>query len=201
VNRALLSSESSAWRTPWNLWHALDRQFAFTLDACASADNAKHPRFFSEKDNGLAQSWEGETAWVNPPYGRALPSWVERTRNAAIDENAIAVELVPFRPDTAWWRDFVMQADGAGGPLRRAQYLQVQSSWVYEWRRLRVQVWCYPGRVSFGKPAGSSAVEETAPFPTAIVIVSSPSRRPARARRSTEEVDPLIPLLTAGWAR
>lgn len=201
MNRALLSSESSAWRTPWNLWHALDRQFAFTLDACASADNAKHPRFFSEKDNGLAQSWEGETAWVNPPYGRALPTWMERGRNAAMGENAIAVELVPYRPDTAWWRDFVLQHDGEAGPLRRARYLQVQSSWVYEWRRLRVQVWCYPGRVSFGKPAGSTVSEETAPFPTAVVIYAHPNRRPPPARRSSEELDPLIPLLTPGWAR
>jgi site-specific DNA-methyltransferase (adenine-specific) len=37
------------------LFAELDREFGFTLDACATADNAKCPRFFDRKADGLVQ--------------------------------------------------------------------------------------------------------------------------------------------------
>lgn len=63
------SSATDDWATPPHVFAVLDAEFSFTLDACASADNAKCDRFFTPADNGLAQSWAPATSWMNPPYG------------------------------------------------------------------------------------------------------------------------------------
>lgn len=201
MNRALFTSESSTWATPWPLWHAVDAQLGFTLDACADKANAKHPRYFDERSNGLSQSWEGETVWCNPPYGRALPDWLERARRAALDELAIVCLLVPYRPDTAWWGANVLQRDDEAGRLLRSRWIHGDEVLWLRFSKLVVGVHGYRGRVRFGTPEGVEAKGETAPFPTALVTLAHPSRRPPAPRRSSEELDPLIPRLTFGWPR
>lgn len=104
----LFSSARYTWATPRALFAALDAEFRFTLDACASPDNACLPRYFTEQDEGLMQAWAGERVWCNPPYGPHLRRWMEKcwTESAS----ALVVALVPARTDTAWWHDYVMQA-------------------------------------------------------------------------------------------
>jgi phage N-6-adenine-methyltransferase len=88
------------------LFSQLDREFAFTLDACTTAENNKSERFFSPYDNGLSQRWEGRV-WCNPRYGRAVGQWVKKAWQAALSGEAeLVVCLLPARVDTAWWHDF-----------------------------------------------------------------------------------------------
>ena len=100
------SSATDDWATPPEVFAALDREFSFDLDVCASATNHKCARFFTVADDGLAQEWTG-TVWMNPPYGRAIGDWMKKAADAA-DAGATVVCLVPARPDTAWWHDQVM---------------------------------------------------------------------------------------------
>jgi len=100
------SSASDDWATPPEVFAALDCEFAFDLDVCASATNHKCARFFTVTDDGLAQEWTG-TVWMNPPYGRAIGDWMKKAADAA-DAGATVVCLVPARPDTAWWHDQVL---------------------------------------------------------------------------------------------
>ncbi len=97
------SSASDQWATPQDLFDSLDAEFGFTLDVCASVDNAKCARFYSEQDDGLAQSWEG-VCWMNPPYGREIGRWMAKAKAAAA-VGATVVCLVPARTDTSWWWD------------------------------------------------------------------------------------------------
>jgi len=53
---------SSEWSTPPTLFQALDAEFHFTLDVCATADNAKCPKFFTLEQDGLKEDWGRETA-------------------------------------------------------------------------------------------------------------------------------------------
>ncbi len=93
------------WRTPPELFSRWQRQFAFTVDAAAEAENAMISRYWTPLDDGLAQPWICERVWCNPPYGRSLVlPWV---RKAARREADCAVLLLPVRPETAWWREFV----------------------------------------------------------------------------------------------
>ena len=41
INRGLMSSNSGEWETPQAFFDKLDREFRFTLDACATDENAK----------------------------------------------------------------------------------------------------------------------------------------------------------------
>jgi phage N-6-adenine-methyltransferase len=99
----LMSSKTDQWATPQDLFDQLDAEFGFDLDVCASDDNAKCSRYFTEADDGLAQTWSG-VCWMNPPYGEAIGKWVEKARESA-EAGATVVCLVPARVDTAWWWD------------------------------------------------------------------------------------------------
>jgi phage N-6-adenine-methyltransferase len=76
------SSLTNEWSTPAELFARLDAEFGFTLDPCATAENAKCRKFFSQADDGLRQSWAGERVFMNPPYGRQIGAWVRRRQPA-----------------------------------------------------------------------------------------------------------------------
>lgn len=108
------------WATPGLLFDNLNADFKFTVDACAEKHNAKLPRFWSPQDNGLAQKWEGERVWCNPPYNDIMP-WLSRGWTAALrDPTSLSVHLLPARTDSAWWHTFAMrtQADFFRGRIQ-----------------------------------------------------------------------------------
>lgn len=84
----------------------LNKEFRFTLDPCATKENAKCRRFFTEEDNGLIQDWSGERVFMNPPYGRQIGKWIEKAYSSGAD---VAVCLLPSRTDTSWWHDYCMK--------------------------------------------------------------------------------------------
>jgi len=106
TNRSVhFSSASDEWETPQALFDELDRIFGgFTLDPCATPDNAKCHHFFTRHDDGLVQPWAGKV-FMNPPYGRAIGSWVRKAWEASLD-GALVVCLLPARVDTRWWHDY-----------------------------------------------------------------------------------------------
>lgn len=55
----------------------LNERFDFTVDAAASAHNAKLPRYYTIENSGLLASWAGERVYCNPPYSDLRP-WVEK---------------------------------------------------------------------------------------------------------------------------
>lgn len=97
------SSKVQTWATPQDFFDALNAEFDFTLDAAASADNAKCAKFFDEAVDGLAQSWEGERVWCNPPYSK-VAKWIEK---AATEKSLVTVMLIPARTDTKAWHDHI----------------------------------------------------------------------------------------------
>jgi site-specific DNA-methyltransferase (adenine-specific) len=101
LKKAMFSSATPEWETPQALFDALDKEFHFTLDVCATAGNAKCLVFFSKEDNGLSQDW-GNNNWMNPPYGREIGYWVEKA-----SKNRTTVALLPARTDTKWFHDYI----------------------------------------------------------------------------------------------
>ena len=82
----------SDWETPHGFFADLDDEFHFTLDVCASQDNAKCARYFTTADDGLAQPWEG-VCWMNPPYGRGVDRWIRKAYESSL-QGATVVCLV-----------------------------------------------------------------------------------------------------------
>jgi phage N-6-adenine-methyltransferase len=103
------SSQTDEWSTPQWLFEALDQEFGFTLDACSTHENAKCGKHYTRTEDGLRQSWENEIVWMNPPYGRAIETWISRAHDAAEREQATVVCLIPARTDTRWWHRYVMK--------------------------------------------------------------------------------------------
>lgn len=99
----LFSSATDLWETPEYFFRALDSEFHFDLDACATKENAKCKRFFSPEEDGLAQEWTG-TVWCNPPYGRQIWKWLKK----AYESDATVVCLIHARTDTAWFHEWVL---------------------------------------------------------------------------------------------
>lgn len=140
MSNVLLSSKTDLWGTPQELFDALDYVFNFTLDPCATSENAKCRRFFTKKENGLEQDWGEHRVWMNPPYGRQLPLWMKKAYEASLG-GALVVCLVPARTETDWWFDYALK-----GTVR------------YFHGRL-----AFDGATKSGKP-------ESATFPSALVI-------------------------------
>jgi phage N-6-adenine-methyltransferase len=82
INKALFTSKTDNWATPQKFYDELNKEFNFTLDPCADETNAKCPRYFTKSDNGLDQSWDKETVFCNPPYGRQISEWVKKASEA-----------------------------------------------------------------------------------------------------------------------
>ena len=100
------SSKTCEWSTPQELFDKLDAEFHFTLDVCATKQNAKCKKYFTEKDDGLGMAWPG-IVWMNPPYGRVIGQWVEHAFISAC-AGATVVCLLPARTDTKWWHKYVI---------------------------------------------------------------------------------------------
>ncbi len=104
------SSKSDEWETPQELFDRLAAMFGpFTLDPCATPENAKCKKFYTIVDDGLAQDWTDERVFMNPPYGRVIAKWIEKAYCASL-KGAMVVCLIPARTDTAYWHDYVMKA-------------------------------------------------------------------------------------------
>jgi phage N-6-adenine-methyltransferase len=110
LNTAPLTSRSCEWTTPQDFFKALDEQFHFTLDPCATQENAKCKHYFTKTDNGLAQPWTGRV-FMNPPYGREIGRWVKKAYEEAQHNAELVVCLLPARTDTRWWHDYCLKGD------------------------------------------------------------------------------------------
>jgi len=145
MNPALFSSATDEWATPQDLFDALNEKFKFTLDVCATPENAKVPFFFTRERDALKQDWRG-VCWMNPPYGLVIKHWVAKAEESA-KHGATVVCLLPARTDTKWWHRHCY-------PVLRARPEDVEF---------------LEGRLKFG---GAKA---GAPFPSVIVVFRPPA--------------------------
>lgn len=95
------SSQRMDWKTPKAVYQVLDAEFGFDFDPC--------PAGWKEGDpDGLSIEWGGAN-YVNPPYGKALPLWIEKGYNEWLKGKTV-VFLIPSRTDTRWWHNYCMKA-------------------------------------------------------------------------------------------
>lgn len=109
INESWYSSKTDEWPTPSWLFDALNREFGFDLDPCATPESAKCKQFYTRLDNGLTKDWSNKVVYMNPPYGEDIKKWVGKAHDAASNGSATVVCLVPARTDTSWWHDYVMK--------------------------------------------------------------------------------------------
>jgi phage N-6-adenine-methyltransferase len=106
--------EDDVRETPPVLFATLNARFAYDLDVCATTANAKCPRFFSESDDGLAQTWAGARAWCNPPFS-AIPAWVAKAWRECAGTECITLLVPATRTEQPWWQRLIEPwRDGRG---------------------------------------------------------------------------------------
>ena len=108
MNTAVMfSSTTNEWETPQEFFDKLNEEFNFTLDPCATPKNAKCKKFYTIKEDGLKQNWQGETVFCNPPYGRAIKDWVKKCYEESLKPNTKVVMLIPARTDTNYFHQYI----------------------------------------------------------------------------------------------
>lgn len=100
-------AKTDEWETPQYLFNALNDEFHFTVDVCATPGNAKVSKYYTKEQNGLLQDWTGETVWCNPPYGRQMPLWIEKCYQHFAN-GGVAVMLIPSRTDTKAFHKWIL---------------------------------------------------------------------------------------------
>ena len=100
------SSKTNEWSTPQAFFDELNKEFNFTLDPCATSENAKCTKYFTVEDDGLKQDWSKDTVFMNPPYGREIKRWIKKAYEES-QKGATIVCLIPSRTDTAYWHNYI----------------------------------------------------------------------------------------------
>ncbi len=112
TQEVMFSSKSNEWETPQNFFDRLNKTLGpFTLDPCATKETAKVPEnFFTQEDDGLLRDWDGQTVFMNPPYGREISMWMRKAYLESLKPNTRVVCLIPSRTDTRYWHEYCMKA-------------------------------------------------------------------------------------------
>lgn len=143
MEKALLSSGKDEWETPQDFFDELDKQYGFTLDPCATPENAKCTKYYTKRDDGLKQDWGGETVFCNPPYSPRTKTnpgqeaWIAKAQEESKKPGTTVVMLIPARTDTKAFHRHIL-------PHAKIKFL--------------------PGRLRF------AGAKHSAPFPSMLVI-------------------------------
>jgi phage N-6-adenine-methyltransferase len=106
--KTVFSHKTDEWETSQDFFDRLNLEYNFTLDPAATSSNAKCSKFYTKEDDGLVQSWTGESLFVNPPYSQ-IYSWMKRAAEERWRAESIVL-LLPVRTDTKWFHEFAFMA-------------------------------------------------------------------------------------------
>jgi len=125
------ADDKDLWQTPKELFDAIDQEFDFDVDVCASTNNKLCYEYFSVERSALDFEWDSSSFcyFLNPPYSQTQ-LFLERAAQQAKKHNITVVALVNANTDTKWFADAVKSAN---------------------------EVRLFTGRISFIKPDGKKA--------------------------------------------
>ena len=113
---------------------------------CAKTRALPCEHHYTTENSGLEHSWEGETVFCNPPYGRNIGDWIRKASQEASKPDTLVVLLVPARTDTRWFQNHILH---------------------------RAEVRFLPGRLKYEV---NGQAGEAAPFPSMIVVMRTGER-------------------------
>ena len=99
-------SERQDWGTPDSFMEYLKDHFNFIpdVDLAASSSNKKAPAYYSKTNSCLNLNWEGNNFWMNPPFGKELPLFLDKIEEQYNKGNINrCFVLIPARTDTKWF--------------------------------------------------------------------------------------------------
>ncbi len=112
----IATSKNTDWETPEWILEGVRDVFGgkIMLDPCASPSshlavmNWHGPHH--ESVDGLSAWWSYPNVFVNPPFGRDLPLWVDKVEEETLSGRAVEVILLtPANVDTKIWQQTIFQ--------------------------------------------------------------------------------------------
>lgn len=108
------------WRTPQDLFEALNEQYKFEVDLCADVSNHKVAVYCTELEKEDLNKWKNgkSVAWINPPFSKA-----KELLPLVLDSNINFVGI--FRSDnleTKLWHQILASVDWVFFPTGRINY-------------------------------------------------------------------------------
>lgn len=112
-----INTSSQCWGTPPKYVSAVKEVFGgfIDLDPCSnefSVVNAE-TEYRLPKHDGLIESWDFSTIYVNPPYGidkergTTIKNWLAKCAFANEEFNSEVLALVPIAANTSHWKKYV----------------------------------------------------------------------------------------------
>lgn len=109
---AFTSSKNENFETPQAFFNKLNAEYDFRLDLAANANNAKVKSFISDLFDPAAFDIlnfaptllrKGDAVFLNPPYGKRIKNFIQRSIEIADKYSVTLVMLLPARTDTKWF--------------------------------------------------------------------------------------------------
>lgn len=109
-----VNTKSVHWGTPENYIDKI-RKFmgVIELDPCSNEFSKVGANInYALPTDGLKESWEYKTIFVNPPYGRdsarktSIKDWMSKCYQASLRGSEV-ITLVPVATNTTHWKEFV----------------------------------------------------------------------------------------------
>jgi len=119
-----------SWATPDYIFDPLDHEFGFTIDVCATKDNAKIQNWIELPNNALElcwrygddnNNWDQCVAWCNPPYSDVAP-WIAKAIEQARCNNVTTVMLTNYIVDCAYFHEHLPHIEEIRLALTRIQF-------------------------------------------------------------------------------
>lgn len=112
-----VNSQSVDWCTPPKYVDAVKRVFGgrIALDPCSNQWSivSAETEYRLPKRDGLKESWDFDTIYVNPPYGAdkerrtTIKHWLYKCAHAHKNHGAEVLALVPVATNTSHWKEYV----------------------------------------------------------------------------------------------
>lgn len=111
MSNQTLGTSSDEFGTPWWLYHLLDDEFRFSIDACASKTNTKHGSFVTKEKDAFLYQFHGHRVFCNPPYNNGMKEKFARLAHSWTGAPNLGcpiwVMLLSTCTDQAWFHELI----------------------------------------------------------------------------------------------
>lgn len=158
----MFSSRSDEWETPQDLFNKLNAEFNFTLDPCATPENAKCKKFYTIKDDGLKQDWSKDIVFMNPPYSKPENPCKQNCNKKKCKDRGY--HLNTYKPGQEDWIKKAYDESQKGAIVVALLPVRTDTKAFHKYIYNKAEIRFIEGRLKFG------SCKDAAPFPSAIVI-------------------------------